>query len=75
MSQGNRVTHRSQLHELVMARIQCRISDQLLVGEQERQLSNNPRFVSFRNLHADPAHESNIIDARRFHNIINGTES
>ncbi|KAF3062722.1 hypothetical protein CFAM422_010741 [Trichoderma lentiforme] len=29
MSQGNRVTQRSQLQEFVMARIQCKISDHL----------------------------------------------
>lgn len=69
MSQGKRVTQRSQLHELAMARIQWRMRDHL---RRQHGFVCGKEMGTGGGLHADPGHEANVVDARILHDVVDG---
>ena len=68
MSQGKRVTQRSQLHELVMARKQWRMSDHLRTSAGDAQGEGRQE----KDLHANPGHEADVVDSRVLDDVVDG---
>jgi hypothetical protein len=75
MSQGKRVTQRSQLHEFVTAKMMCKMRDHLRFvrtrwGRKGTHVSQCVWVILY--AHAYPGHEANVVYARFLHDVVDG---